>query len=412
MSEPGTSEQEPSVQGDSPPGRTDEDAGEGTQSSHRMLGFSDALLSIIATVMILPVTHTEISPEQFDRSMQRLLATRIAVYLMTFLIVTGAWAAHTRLFQVVGKIDDTLALLNLACMMTITFLPYTFSLMVTFPNVALGIFLFCVCVITIGVVQALIVGYAFYFPHLLSPQIQCSAHRALCRRQVLRIILRGPVLCLLAAVFSLFFFPAAARSPRLTLSSSSPWTCMSPSARSGWKPSATASTPSWPPSSSWTSVQTASRTPRPWLRTSAAACWLRWAPAGRASWPTSAPSPPWACSGSPTTRCSCTCARPRVPWGCSTRSRWPSWVACPWPTSRPPPSPGSRVTSWSACASAAPSSSWPASSRSPSGRRPCCARQRRCGRPCASGARSTRSCWPSWRCTPAPACWPSRPPAC
>ncbi|XP_051696309.2 endosomal/lysosomal proton channel TMEM175 isoform X2 [Oryctolagus cuniculus] len=209
MSEPGTSEQEPSVQGDSPPGRTDEDAGEGTQSSHRMLGFSDALLSIIATVMILPVTHTEISPEQFDRSMQRLLATRIAVYLMTFLIVTGAWAAHTRLFQVVGKIDDTLALLNLACMMTITFLPYTFSLMVTFPNVALGIFLFCVCVITIGVVQALIVGYAFYFPHLLSPQIQCSAHRALCRRQVLRIILRGPVLCLLAAVFSLFFFPAS-----------------------------------------------------------------------------------------------------------------------------------------------------------------------------------------------------------
>lgn len=46
---------------------------------------------------------------------------------MTFLIVTVAWAAHTRLFQIVGKIDDTLALLNLACMMTITFLPFTVS---------------------------------------------------------------------------------------------------------------------------------------------------------------------------------------------------------------------------------------------------------------------------------------------
>ena len=33
---------------------------------------------------------------QFDKSIQRLLATRIAVYLMTFLIVTVAWAAHTR----------------------------------------------------------------------------------------------------------------------------------------------------------------------------------------------------------------------------------------------------------------------------------------------------------------------------
>ncbi|KAM7159418.1 endosomal/lysosomal proton channel TMEM175 isoform 4-T9 [Molossus nigricans] len=126
MSEPRTPEPALSVQGDSPTSTRDEDAADGTQHSQRMLNFSDALLSIIATVMILPVTHTEISPEQqFDKSIQKLLATRIAVYLMTFLIVTVAWAAHTRLFQVVGKIDDTLALLNLACMMTITFLPYT-----------------------------------------------------------------------------------------------------------------------------------------------------------------------------------------------------------------------------------------------------------------------------------------------
>ncbi|XP_075849032.1 endosomal/lysosomal proton channel TMEM175 isoform X3 [Microcebus murinus] len=180
MSQPQIPEQVLDTQGDYAPGRRDEDSGEGTQCSHRMLSFSDALLSIIATVMILPVTHTEISPEQhFDKSIQKLLATRIAVYLMTFLIVTVAWAAHTRLFQVVGKIDDTLALLNLACMMTITLLPYT----------------------------ALIVGYAFHFPHLLSPQIQCSAHRALYRKHVLRIVLRGPVLCFAAAVFSLFFFP-------------------------------------------------------------------------------------------------------------------------------------------------------------------------------------------------------------
>lgn len=65
--------------------------------------------------------------QKSDKSVQNLLATRIAVYLMTFLIVTVAWAAHTRLFQIVGKIDDTLALLNLACMMTITFLPFTVS---------------------------------------------------------------------------------------------------------------------------------------------------------------------------------------------------------------------------------------------------------------------------------------------
>ncbi|XP_036708210.1 endosomal/lysosomal potassium channel TMEM175 isoform X2 [Balaenoptera musculus] len=182
MSGPRTPEPALDGQGASPPGSQDEDMADGTQHSHRMLSFSDALLSIIATVMILPVTHTEISPEQeFDKSVQKLLATRIAVYLMTFLIVTAAWAAHTRLFQVVGKIDDTLALLNLACMMTITFLPFT----------------------------ALIVVYAFHFPHLLSPQIERSAHRALYRQHIVGIILRGPALCLAAAGFSLFFYPVS-----------------------------------------------------------------------------------------------------------------------------------------------------------------------------------------------------------
>ncbi|ETE67850.1 hypothetical protein L345_06359, partial [Ophiophagus hannah] len=75
--------------------------GGGTQASQRLLAYSDALFSIIATVMKL------------GESVQQLLATKIAVYLMTFLIVTVAWAAHVRLFQVVELIDDVLALANL-----------------------------------------------------------------------------------------------------------------------------------------------------------------------------------------------------------------------------------------------------------------------------------------------------------
>uniref|UniRef100_A0A8I3WAK2 Endosomal/lysosomal potassium channel TMEM175 n=1 Tax=Callithrix jacchus TaxID=9483 RepID=A0A8I3WAK2_CALJA len=63
MSQPRAPEQVLDTLGDCSPGRRDEDTGEGIQCSQRMLSFSDALLSIIATVMILPVTHTEISPE-------------------------------------------------------------------------------------------------------------------------------------------------------------------------------------------------------------------------------------------------------------------------------------------------------------------------------------------------------------
>ncbi|XP_064415740.1 endosomal/lysosomal proton channel TMEM175 isoform X2 [Latimeria chalumnae] len=139
-----------------------------TQSSHRLLAYSDALISIIATVMILPVSHTKIHPDQeLEESIQQLLATKIAVYLMTFLIVTVAWAAHIRLFQVIEHIDDFLALLNLAA----------------------------------------IVMYGFSKPYLLNCQIQISENQAFYKHHILKIILRAPALCFLAGVFSFFFFP-------------------------------------------------------------------------------------------------------------------------------------------------------------------------------------------------------------
>lgn len=186
---------------------SDRDAHSGTQSSHRLLAYSDALISIIATVMILPVAHTKVEDtEELKESVQLLLTTKIAVYLMTFLIVTVAWAAHIRLFQVIVRIDDCLALLNLACMMLITFLPYTFSLMATFPENVLGILLFCGCVMVIGVIQAIIVVYAFSRPFLLNEQIQISENQTFYKHHILKVITRVPLVCFIASVFSFIFF--------------------------------------------------------------------------------------------------------------------------------------------------------------------------------------------------------------
>ncbi|XP_051952602.1 endosomal/lysosomal potassium channel TMEM175 [Xyrauchen texanus] len=178
-----------------------------TQSSHRLLAYSDALISIIATVMILPVAHTKFQDdEELKESIQILLTTKVAVYLMTFLIVSVAWAAHVRLFQVIERIDDTLALLNLACMMLITFLPYTFSLMATFPDNFLGILLFCACVIVIGLIQAAIVLYGFSHPFLLNNHIQMSQNQAYYKQNILKVIMRVPIMCFFASIFSFIFF--------------------------------------------------------------------------------------------------------------------------------------------------------------------------------------------------------------
>uniref|UniRef100_A0A665WMZ8 Endosomal/lysosomal proton channel TMEM175 n=1 Tax=Echeneis naucrates TaxID=173247 RepID=A0A665WMZ8_ECHNA len=174
-----------------------------TQSSHRLLAYSDALISIIATVM---VSQLEFVLQELKESVQILLTTKIAVYLMTFMIVTVAWAAHIRLFQVIVRIDDCLALLNLACMMLITFLPYTFSLMATFPENVLGILLFCGCVMVIGLIQSMIVLYAFSRPFLLNHQIQTSENQTYYKHHILKVIMRVPLMCFFASIFSFIFF--------------------------------------------------------------------------------------------------------------------------------------------------------------------------------------------------------------
>ncbi|KAM7391105.1 hypothetical protein PAMP_021821 [Pampus punctatissimus] len=175
---------------------SDRDGHSSTQSSHRLLAYSDALISIIATVMILPVAHTKVEDnEELRESLQLLLTSKIAVYLMTFLIVSVAWAAHIRLFQVIVRIDDCLALLNL------------FSLMATFTENVLGILLFCGCVMVIGIIQSLIVLYAFSRPFLLNEQIQISENQTFYKQHILKVIMRVPLMCLFASIFSFIFFP-------------------------------------------------------------------------------------------------------------------------------------------------------------------------------------------------------------
>uniref|UniRef100_A0A4W3HGT2 Endosomal/lysosomal proton channel TMEM175 n=1 Tax=Callorhinchus milii TaxID=7868 RepID=A0A4W3HGT2_CALMI len=137
-------------------------------------------------------------------SLQQLLATKIAVYVMTFLIVTVAWASHIRLFQVIERIDDVLALLNLVSARS---LPQTFSLMASFPDDPLGILLFCVSAIVIGLIQAVIVIYGFSRPYLLNTQIQASQEQTLYKYQILKMILRAPAFFLLAAILSFIFCP-------------------------------------------------------------------------------------------------------------------------------------------------------------------------------------------------------------
>ncbi|XP_028851325.1 endosomal/lysosomal proton channel TMEM175 isoform X1 [Denticeps clupeoides] len=82
----------------------------------------------------------------------------------------------------------------------------TFSLMATFPDHIMGLLLFCGCVMVIGLIQSIIVVYGFSRPFLLNSQIQISENQAFYKRHILKVIMRVPVVCLFASIFSFVFF--------------------------------------------------------------------------------------------------------------------------------------------------------------------------------------------------------------
>lgn len=107
--------------------------------------------------------------------------------------------------------------------------------MATFPENVLGILLFCGCVMVIGVIQvrrrrrlslvsspfdlaggnppprasppqSVIVVYAFSRPFLLNEQIQISENQTFYKRNILKVIMRVPLMCFIASVFSFILF--------------------------------------------------------------------------------------------------------------------------------------------------------------------------------------------------------------
>ncbi|CAH1245941.1 TMEM175 [Branchiostoma lanceolatum] len=181
---------------------TAEDHGH-VQSAGRMQAYSDAIFSIVATVMILPVAHTEI-PE--DKNLREVifyqLLPKIFIYILSFFVVAISWSAHVWLFQIVQHADDVTTLLNLLIMMIITFLPFTFTLMGTFPDFVLAIVLFCVCIIVLSLAQALVVLHVFRNPQIMEESIKNSENKTAVRNALLLRALMNAILCTFAAVFS------------------------------------------------------------------------------------------------------------------------------------------------------------------------------------------------------------------
>jgi len=97
-------------------------SGGGAVRTSGLEAFSDGVLAIILTVMVLGL---DIPPEHDLRSLLRATGHDLVTYLLSFLYISIYWIGHHHMFHLVRRISRGVCWANLALLFTLSLLPFT-----------------------------------------------------------------------------------------------------------------------------------------------------------------------------------------------------------------------------------------------------------------------------------------------
>ncbi|MEV0718251.1 TMEM175 family protein [Asanoa sp. NPDC050611] len=152
------------------------------RSLDRAVSFSDAVMSIALTLLVLPLVDiaTDNPDEPIVHQLDR-FTPQILGFVVSFLVISQFWGAHRRLWSYLADFDETLLTINTFWLLLIVFLPYPTALLFSEADTNSGAALFYLLVLLgIGTLMLLQAWYVATHPRLR----HVDDHRSL-RDQVL-----------------------------------------------------------------------------------------------------------------------------------------------------------------------------------------------------------------------------------
>ena len=115
----------------------------------RVAGLSDAVFAVALTLLVLDIRiPEEVLESDLPASLQQ-LAPKLLVYLISFIVIGGAWGSHQRMLGQIRRGDGPFVWYNLLSLLFITLLPATAVLLGRFPTSLIAIICFAIDVILI-----------------------------------------------------------------------------------------------------------------------------------------------------------------------------------------------------------------------------------------------------------------------
>lgn len=163
----------------------------GGRSVDRLINFSDAVVAVAVTVLVLPLV--DIEGPTGDQTVWKVLADHsgeLLAFLFTFYVVVVMWLVHNRILNQIVKYDSAILWLNTTWLVGIVLLPW-FSAMYgegqeDHPSVGV---LYWIVLTVISLASSLMSGHLSHHPELLDPKAvrptQAEQRRGQCRGAIL-----------------------------------------------------------------------------------------------------------------------------------------------------------------------------------------------------------------------------------
>lgn len=179
-------------------------AGRKTFDSDRLITFSDGVIAVAITLLVLDLKLPEgVSDAQLGTVLSENMHS-LGVYVLSFLVVGILWMGHHEQFSHIRRVDGLLIWLNLLYLMTIGLIPFTTSLL-SDHSTSLSTVLYAGVLVTTSALSAAMWWHAGRDPELMSPDVP----EAVRREGFLTTVLTGAVFAMSIAIALLWSATAA-----------------------------------------------------------------------------------------------------------------------------------------------------------------------------------------------------------
>lgn len=167
--------------------------GEALEGTERIEAFSDAVIAIIVTILILEIHVPVINPLTNASAWHAVVAMlpKIVIFFISFLTVAIFWVNHHHFFHPIDKSNGALLWYNNHLLFWLAVIPFGTAFIGDYPTVSLVVAIYGFILSMGATAFMLMMRYVFFYSHLLPETVSLTSRKAQYKRVWFGVILYG-----------------------------------------------------------------------------------------------------------------------------------------------------------------------------------------------------------------------------